>query len=299
MELSRCSGGRKGANEDNTRIHVYIYIYTHLYNIYIYIYIEREREIDRERERESIYWCSYCYNNIKHEPQQNNTQRRKGGPRPRPSEVPQKSLSPSVRRGIWNGGSNNKITEELRFGHFPWTSKLLFWMFRIRSRDRRKKTGRDPFSPSPEFAGAAAHGPSQKRTSRRGGTSLENRGAPRRRSGQDRGDHITGGRSKLISLFVGRTVCLFQHVYVHVQFDIPVLFQSTFSPNPLWIHSPSTSISEKMSEGGGGAGLRGAYSGVSRGQREQKRSFRGYPKAKCVLVEYRGSFRGYPSNYHP
>ena len=28
-----------------------------------------------------------------------------------------------------------------------------------------------------------------------------------------------------------------------------------------------------------------------RGQREQKGSFREYPKAKCVLVEYRGSFR--------
>ena len=33
---------------------------------------------------------------------------------------------------------------------------------------------------------------------------------------------------------------------------------------------------------------------VNRGQREQKGSFREYPKAKCVLVECRGSFRGYP-----
>ena len=38
---------------------------------------------------------------------------------------------------------------------------------------------------------------------------------------------------------------------------------------------------------------------VNRGQREQKGSFREHPKAKCVLVEYRGSFRGYPINYPP
>ena len=40
-------------------------------------------------------------------------------------------------------------------------------------------------------------------------------------------------------------------------------------------------------------------SGVNRGQREHKGSFRGYPKIRMFLVEDRGSFRGYPLNYPP
>ena len=40
-------------------------------------------------------------------------------------------------------------------------------------------------------------------------------------------------------------------------------------------------------------------SGVERGQREHKGSFRGYPKIHMFLVEDRGSFRGYPLNYPP
>ena len=91
------------------------------------------------------------------------------------------------------------------------------------------------------------------------------------------------------------------YIYIYITVYISRLFHQ-FAKDKL--QTPVPNNSTFLDEGWNlenlfTVGLLTPFFRESRGQREQKGSFREYPKAKCVLVEYRGSFRGYPLNYPP